>query len=215
MTSIVDAVMVLGFGGLRSLLLASGTAKHLQGDFRCYGHDELGLWKHSLVVACCAKTLGVATGQDASRCEELFIAGLLHDIGKMLLAPYLRNHGIRVAADQKVSDVEKGIVGLDHAEAGALVVGKWGLGPAIQDVLSHVPEPEGAEDAGAVAIIRLAEAAALDLGIGYEPGAAPDGTPDPADLQTLGIDGDSWNDVRASLDGIVDAALSQLENLCA
>jgi len=214
MTSIVEAVMVLGFGGLRSLLLASGTAKHLQGDFRCYGHDDLGLWKHSLVVACCAKTLGAATGQSSSRCEELFITGLLHDIGKMLLAPYLRKHGVGVASGQSVSEAEKSVVGLDHAEAGALVVSKWGLGPAIQDVLSHLPDPTGSEDATAVAIIRLAEAAALDLGIGYEPGSAPDGTPNPADMQILKLDIDAWNDVCASLDELANAALSQLENLC-
>lgn len=215
MTSIKDAIMVLGFGGLRSLLLASGTAKHLQGDFRCYGHDELGLWKHSLVVACSAKTLAAATGQSSGKVEELFIGGLLHDIGKMLLAPYLRDKGVKITAVDDVAEAEKSVVGLDHAEAGALVVDKWGLGPAIQDVLSHLLDREGAEDPTAVAIIRLAEAAALDLGIGYEPGAAHAAAPDPEDMQTLGLDEEAWAEVRASLDEVVADALSQLETLCA
>lgn len=215
MTSIKDAIMVLGFGGLRSLLLASGTAKHLQGDFGCYGHDELGLWKHSLAVASCAKTLGTATGQCPSKVEELFIGGLLHDIGKMLLAPYLRDKGIEITAGDDVAEAERSVAGLDHAEAGALVVGKWGLGADIQDLLAHLQNREGAGDDTAVAIIRLAEAAAHDLGIGYQAGAAPPRQPDPMDLATVQLDADGWDAVRASLDEVVSAALSQLENLCA
>src|SRR5262245_66353249 len=55
--TIKDAVMVLGFRGVRSLVLATSTANYLQRDFTCYGHDQRGLWVHAVGVASGARAL--------------------------------------------------------------------------------------------------------------------------------------------------------------
>jgi len=61
-SSIRDAVMVMGFRGLRSLILATSTADYLMSDFTSYGHSTKGLWQHSLAVASGAKTLAKSIG---------------------------------------------------------------------------------------------------------------------------------------------------------
>ena len=85
-----DAIMILGSRGLRNLLLTAAAATYLERDYGCYGHGDKGLWTHSLAVATGAAMLGEITNQDLDLREELFLAGLLHDVGKLPLAPYLR-----------------------------------------------------------------------------------------------------------------------------
>ena len=78
--TVKEAVMVLGFRGVRSLVLATSTAKLLQRDFGCYGHEPKGLWMHAVCVASGARSLAKRLGLPADDAEQLFVCGLLHDI---------------------------------------------------------------------------------------------------------------------------------------
>jgi putative nucleotidyltransferase with HDIG domain len=212
--TIKDAVMVLGFRGIRSLVLASSTARFLQQDFTCYGHDRKGLWLHALAVASGARFLArhCRLGVDAS--EQLFVAGLLHDIGKLLLVSYLNDalDGRRQPADSTV-DLENQVIGIDHTEAGALVTAKWNLSTQIQEVIkchhggalnSH-PRP--------VAVVRLADAIAHAQGIGYLPGRAPAAACTAQDLEAVGLSGPAWDETRAATARTMDEAIAALANL--
>lgn len=86
-STIGDGVSMLGFKSLRSMVLAASTGNMLERDIGCYGHCEKGLWHHSVCVAAGAKYLAKRLGYEPAFREELFDAGLLHDIGKMLLGP--------------------------------------------------------------------------------------------------------------------------------
>ena len=209
-----DAVMVLGFRGLRSLLLASSTAKYLKRDFRFYGHDQDGLWRHSLAVASAAKAIAARIGRDAEVREELFVAGLLHDIGKMLLAPYVREHESRRTAGVDAVTFERDVLGIDHAEAAALVAAKWNLSETVQTVLAHHHDPLGAEPMRVqVAIVRLADDLAHGLTTGYAPGQAPPPRDPREDLVALEVPAAAWREVRAHVEETARTALSQLETV--
>jgi putative nucleotidyltransferase with HDIG domain len=210
-TTIKDAVMVLGFRGIRSLVLASSTARFLQQDFACYGHDDKGLWLHAVSVAAGARFLArhCRLGTDAS--EQLFVAGLLHDIGKMLLVSYLNDAlTSRRKSAAATIELENQVIGIDHTEAGALVTAKWNLSTQIQEVIkchhggalnSH-PKP--------VAVVRLADAIAHAQGIGYLPGRAPAPEYMPQDLEALALAGAGWDEAKSATTRAMDEAIAAL-----
>ena len=63
-STIGDSITILGFRSLRSMVLAASTGNFLERDFSCYGHDEKGLWHHSICVASGAKCLATHLGTD-------------------------------------------------------------------------------------------------------------------------------------------------------
>ncbi len=204
--TIKEAVMVLGFRGVRSLVLAAGTAKFLQRDFSWYGHDARGLWLHAVSVASAARLLAARVGMGDEESEQLFVGGLLHDIGKLLLVSYLHGEPAEPRGDA-IEQREREMVGLDHAEAGCLVVEKWNLAPEIQQVVgAHHGRGQDAADARAVAVVRLADAVAHEREVGYLPGRAPAEPARFEDLAALGLSDDAWGALRDELAATIEEA---------
>lgn len=211
-----DAIMVLGFKTLRSLVLASSTGKYMTRDYACYGHSDKGLWRHSLAVATAARHLAQMTGQGRDNREELFVAGLVHDIGKMLVAPYLNERGVMLAPDQFVDEFEREVIGIDHCQAGALVAAKWNLPMVVQELMECHHRPiDDAEPTTSMAIVRLADAIAHELRIGYEVDHAPTAQILAVDLGMLGWTHAEWDAAKDRLAETIDLALASLNGLCA
>lgn len=211
--TIKDAVIVLGFRGLRSLVLATSTAKFLQRNFECYGHEPKGLWLHAVSVAAGARGLAKLCRMTPDEAEMLFVAGLLHDIGKLLLVTYLGEASKNSLAVVSIAAHERTQIGLDHAEAGALVTAKWNLATEIQEVIKVHHDVGVAPANKSIAMVRLADAVAHERGTGYLPGRAPVEPTQPADLAALGLNVESWLTMRDSLAVIMDEAVDALGNL--
>ncbi|HLU40324.1 MAG TPA: HDOD domain-containing protein [Planctomycetota bacterium] len=207
-----EAIMVLGFRGLRSLILATSAAKFLARDFRCYGFADRGLWLHSITVAAGARLLARRTGADAELGEQLFVAGLLHDIGKMLLAPYLTERRATVPPGAPGLEVERAVAGIDHTEAGALVAAKWNITPLVQEVVKlHHTADVGSASEREACIVQAADRVANALGFGHAPGvrAEPIEAAD-AVLGRLGIAPDDRAAVRAELAEAMERAVATM-----
>ncbi|MGE3173138.1 MAG: HDOD domain-containing protein [Planctomycetota bacterium] len=213
--TIKDAVMVLGFRGVRSLVLASSTAKFMQRDFSCYGHDTKGLWTHAACVAAGARTIARACKLGAEVSEQLFVAGLLHDIGKLLLTPYLSDALRAQPADTRVdAALERKLMGIDHTEAGALVTAKWNLATEVQEVIKAHHDRGQDGDTRFAAVVRLADAVAHERGVGFLPGRASTTPEDVADLAALGIaDAAVWAGLRNEVVAAMDQAVATLARL--
>lgn len=219
-TSIRDAIMVLGYQNLRSLVLVTSTSKFLSRDFSCYGHDPKGLWKHAVAVAAGAKSLAVRLGINPMIREEVFIGALLHDIGKMVLHRHLstfsqdeiRTHGT-------AEDAEDSLLGITHPEAGTLVAAKWNLSPLVTTIIGcHHETPDiVADDEGAVlvAIVRVSDRLSHELGIGFEDGPMESSEIEPQDLALLNLDEDAWADAREAMRTDIDLALLHLSGVAA
>ena len=216
--SIKEAVMVLGFRGVRSLVLATSTAKFLQRDFTWYGHEPKGLWLHAVCVAAGSRHMARQCNMTADESEALFVGGLLHDIGKLLLVTYLQD-GPRVTTEQSIADYERSTVGLDHTEAGALVTAKWNLATEIQEVIKGHHEDEetaaGESPSRGLACVRLADCVAHELGVGYLPERAPVDSVRAEDLAAVGLDEASWAAVRDEMAAVMEEAVMGLGNLSA
>jgi putative nucleotidyltransferase with HDIG domain len=200
-----DAIMILGFRGLRSLILASSTAKFLARDFRCYGFADRGLWLHSISVATGARTLCRRLGGASEACEQLFVAGLLHDIGKMLLAPYMVERRIGVGTNGSAAEIERTHIGIDHTEAGALVAAKWNLSVETQEIIKHHHDDGAIGPHGQVALVNIANKLAAERRFGLAPEYCPAPTPIEPLLPPLGIGADTWPQHR-------DAMLESMES---
>ncbi len=125
----VQATVILGTETLRALVLQA----HLYqsgGAKRPGGLDLEALWEHSMAVATAARKLTVMAGRPRVEQDITFLAGLLHDVGRLVLAqgrPADYRQLIRDAGGLPSADQERAAFGGSHAEVGAYLLGLWGL----------------------------------------------------------------------------------------
>lgn len=134
----VHAVSLLGVDVLRSLLLNHEVFYpvdefHLAGDTT---YSVKKMYRHSLTVATFAREIADIEGLPAQDAERCYIAGLLHDIGKLILVanmPATYAEAIRVACEQdlELADAERQVFGVSHAEIGAYILGLWAFDESI------------------------------------------------------------------------------------
>jgi putative nucleotidyltransferase with HDIG domain len=164
--TIQQAIIYLGFQTTRNLITAAG----LTGCFpnrQCSGFDHQAFWRHSLAVAACARVLArhLRINQDIA-----FTAGLLHDLGRLVLVTLQPERYAQVIAQRKAHDgtllaAEREVLATDHMLAGAALARHWNFSGTMLHALAfhHAPETAGA---GALAtLIHVADAVvhALDL----------------------------------------------------
>jgi putative nucleotidyltransferase with HDIG domain len=104
------------------------------------------LWTHSAKVAAAAKHIAVVEGADESTVHASYGAGLLHDLGKVLLlrtfgATYFDLVKKSCTGNVPMHALEKNALGVDHAEVGACVLGLWGLPALVVDAVAHHHAP--------------------------------------------------------------------------
>ena len=144
--SVTDATTVLGLRTVRAVV----TAAAMSGSFQppvCEGFDFQAFWRHAVGVAAGAKLVASAAGVEA---EAAFTAGLLHDIGRLVLASAFAPHFERTlvyAAECGVDAcaAEHTLLGTDHAAVGAIVTEHWRFPACIVEAIGrhHAPPPSG------------------------------------------------------------------------
>ena len=156
-TTIQQAITVLGFHSIRTLV----TACAVTGSFPPGANaqfDFKGFWRHSVGTAVCAKLLAPHVKLNA---EAAFTAGLLHDIGTLVLATRLPAEYAQALAYRKEHDcymieAEQAVFGTDHAAVGSALAAYWKFPVAMQDaVAGHHAVPA----AGPVSLALLVYAA--------------------------------------------------------
>lgn len=171
--SVTEAIALLGFKTVKSIVLAASVYKFMDSSFSGYALDRGLLWKHSLSVAFAAKHI-------ARKCkveeEEAYVAGMLHDLGKIVLNDFVRfGYGIivRLVEEQQVPfmDAERQVLGFDHALVGGLILEQWNLPESYMAAARYHHEPEAYEEQQGVIrsivdVIHVANVLCLMLGIG-------------------------------------------------
>lgn len=162
--SIADAIVVLGLRGVRTLATAAAVTGAFD-DIKLRDFDIRVFWRHSIGIALCARAVArhMKVGE-----ENAFTVGLLHDIGRLVLASCFPQHLEAVLAYQKsheclLVDAERAVLGIDHGVVGGLLTSHWNFPPLICNVIAGHHDPDGGEPLACV--IHLADAIthALDL----------------------------------------------------
>jgi HD-like signal output (HDOD) protein len=137
-----EAVMYLGGERTKSLILITHLFTQFD-DALCPGFELDVLWNHSVATATLCRCLIMRETSDGRLGDLAFTSGLLHDIGKLLLAANVPDQyrsvlAIRQKSSTPVWRAEKDVFGITHAELGASVLGLWGLPlPLLQAVAWH------------------------------------------------------------------------------
>lgn len=138
----MEAVQIVGIEILRALVLCVHAFKFYQDrSFKSVSASEL--WDHSLRTASAARKLARYEHLPETACEEAFVSGLLHDIGKLVLAANAdADYQIVMQRSRTegtpVDQVEWEIFGATHAQVGAYLLGLWGLPePIVSNVELH------------------------------------------------------------------------------
>lgn len=175
-STLTDAVVILGFNTIRSLVLAISTRSILQRGSEGLGMSKEDLWKHSIGCAVgCRILAGMAS---FPRQEEAFICGLLHDIGKLVLSQnfaqrYKKVEEKVVKEDFSYREAEGEIFGFDHAQVGALLVKKWNFSQELEKVIEFHHEPSKAKGiVELAAITNFSDKLCNKLGIGFKKDAS-------------------------------------------
>ncbi len=141
-TSLVRAIILLGLNTVKNLALSTAVLGSISAG---KSNDILnmdGFWEHSLCAGVIAKKIAVKIGIDPKQHEEFFIAGLLHDIGKI---PFTNCYPQEYLAAISNSDrnktalnrVEESLFGFDHQAVGSLVADHWKIEGGIRDALAY------------------------------------------------------------------------------
>lgn len=175
------AIAVIGVRDLYNLVVAISAVRSFSNiSSELVNMDTF--WRHSLFTALLARAFAKDCG--ILHPERMFVAGLLHDIGSLVMyhrLPEFSRDVLLVSAGNEaaVYDAEHEELGFAHPELGALLLDVWNIPDALQDAVRfhHCPQQATGESVRESAIVHVAEALAnqSDLGgfseetVGYEP----------------------------------------------
>ena len=167
-TSINHALVYLGFNTIKNLALSIAAIGMLPKD-NAAGFDGQQYLLHSLATASIAKKL--ASRVDDADPMDCFIAGLLHDFGKVVFAQFMPTD-FRLALDisrdtqTSLAMALRRVIGADNAGGGAMLVEKWRFAPNLIDTIRH-QHPDDLKDTGMIACVFAANQISKKLKFGF------------------------------------------------
>ncbi|NOY53533.1 MAG: HDOD domain-containing protein [Deltaproteobacteria bacterium] len=183
-SSVSHALVLLGFNVIKGMLISASV-------FDMMSRAMVGLWEHSLGCATVAGIIGRKLDETDS--EEVFIAGLLHDIGKVMIKVTLPEDFeaiLRTAREEGLymREVEERMVGIDHAGIARWVAAKWNLPENIAEPMTCHHEPSRARNyRRRAAMVHLADL--LIQAVGFGESGSPFVPPlDSRTFSILGVD---------------------------
>jgi putative nucleotidyltransferase with HDIG domain len=168
-SSVKQAVVLLGWKKLTQLVMASCVNTIVDKPVAGYDLPPGELWKHSIAVSVAAE--GLVRELRLPAAEEIFTAGLLHDVGKLVLGRFVKDDIERIEAAASAGLpfelAEQSVLGTDHAEIGAEILKNWAFPQDLVSAVRWHHNPDSADETNIlVDIIHVANALCLMIGIG-------------------------------------------------
>lgn len=170
-SSISHASVVLGHKILGEIVTLAGTEGILDGKLKGYGYDSKELWKHSLAVAFGSKI--ITNSKNSTLAEEAQMAGLIHDVGKIILDSHIFEKKEEFEAymekeEKTFLEAERHYFGFNHAEIASEMCKKWNFPDSINFAIKHHHQPSGSDGNELSYILHMADYIAILSGIGYD-----------------------------------------------
>jgi len=204
-TSVPQAATMLGLDTIRALALSAGAFAQFESAQRDRYLEDV--WSRSLLIGSCALAIAEAEGLSDDERVEALTAGLLLDLGKLIFLTRMRSQYLAAvqgigSSGRSESDAEHDTFGAGHAEAGAYLLGIWGLPDSIVEAVAfhHRPADSPSAIVTPLTAVHVASALTSELLDGGMAGALLD----KAYLERLGITDhvDRW---RALASGVVES----------
>lgn len=190
--SLREAVARIGQRALAEVLVRACAGPMLDRGLPPYALPRRVAWRHAATASLAARQLTTMLGVGSA--DEASVAGLLHDVGKMIFSsvvPELAANAVSIARGKRmpVWQAEQHVLGFDHGAMGAALLRSWGLPDAVADaVAQHHQAPETRTPLATV--VHLADAAAHAVGAVGGGGACPQPVWDVAAAEALGATAD-------------------------
>jgi len=201
-TSLTRAIIMLGLNTVKNLALSTAIIRSVGQAKKSKVLPIKKFWAHSIGVGVTAKLFAAVLDVPMGEREEYFVAGLLHDLGKVPFGDeYTEVLMLTKQRQQPLVTVEQEVMEVDHQEVGRLIAEKWKLNETITEAICHHHSPERAapENQQLVAAIALADCYICLFDIGY----AGNRYPDEEQLTTaLELTGLSWQTISGMSDAV-------------
>ena len=162
-----EAVVLIGMDNLKNIVYAVSSSGLLRREMKNYRYPDAGFWLHSMAVGMTCRALmeGLKNGPLGS--EEAFVAGLVHDIGKLIIDEYLDPAD---GSGTYTLEQEEEFAGFSHPELGEKILERWKIPENIRESLRyhHDPFADGEFHAGS-AVVHLADRVCNLWSVGTEP----------------------------------------------
>jgi len=201
-TSLTRAITMLGMNTVKNMALSTAIIQSVAGSNKSKALPTSRFWVHSIGVGVSAKLLAIARGVAIQEREEFFIAGLLHDIGKVPFGDeYIHVLSIAGQEQRSLVEVEREHLGIDHQEVGELIAAKWKLSRAMTSCIGyhHDVDMAAEEDRSLVSIVALANMYVNIHDIGYAGDSFPEHANADMLLESAGLD---WPDLSTIGDSV-------------
>ncbi|MBX2974523.1 MAG: HDOD domain-containing protein [Ignavibacteriaceae bacterium] len=169
--TISQAIMYLGTTEIRNIVFSLSIMKMFSKEKKIAGLSPIELWAHSIGVGILTRSIGKVIAEP--KVENYFLAGILHDIGKILLLQFAHeeyNEVIEYAEKNNclILQAEQQIFGFDHSRIGYLLAEKWRLPQVLKDViLYHSTGISNDSSRNIVAAVHIADISARVLKFGF------------------------------------------------
>ena len=189
---ITHAVTLLGLDTITALGVSSQVFSQFD-EITVDGFSLSALWSHSLTVGKWAKAIAATENADQGTVDHAVISGMLHDVGKLVLAAKLPAEyqlaiQLQGSSELSLSEAEKEIIAATHGEVGAYLLGLWGFSHAVIEAVNfhHNPGEARGDSLSPLTVVHVANAWA-DLTAPDDHGAPGDSFVNEAYLQRLGL----------------------------
>ena len=169
-TTINYAIVILGLNNIKNIVLSSSIMKQFSKTDENPLFDQKDFWKHSLLCGIISKKISEKMGIKNS--EEMFMCGLLHDFGKLILNSFFHDDfvmALELARDKKITilKAENEVFTFNHSGIGALLLRKWSLPPSlVKAVEFHHYPGESLSAFRTASIVHMADYLCRRIGIG-------------------------------------------------
>ncbi|MGE5257756.1 MAG: HDOD domain-containing protein [Hyphomicrobiales bacterium] len=159
-SDIRSAVIMLGFNAVRNAIVSVSVIEAFASRIKLPDFDFTDFWKHSLAVAVTSKSIAYSTRLNSP--DNCFVGGLLHDVGKVIMAQYFRQLFATVWTTSKRDAIsfyqaEQKVIPTNHAAIGAHLASRWQLPPGLIEAIRwHHDRQFDAQNAEVALIIHLA-----------------------------------------------------------
>ncbi len=149
-TSVQRAVVHIGLNTIKNIALGVAAMGMLNATNKAH-FNTANFLLHSLTTAALSKMLAERISLSSTDCSDCFVAGLLHDFGKVVFAEFIADEfklALEKSREQQLPlhQTELEFIGLNHSQAGKMLAEKWELSEPLIDAIAHHHEPDSSQN---------------------------------------------------------------------